>query len=46
MLDKPYGISCLGYQQTTGGIFVSSRYDQRSINLDTAELLNKVSLNF
>jgi len=29
ILNKPYGVSTLGYQQPTGGIFESSRYDQR-----------------
>lgn len=34
ILEKPYGLGCLGYMQKNGGVFRSSRFDQRDLQDD------------
>ncbi|MFH4980795.1 hypothetical protein AB6A40_007504 [Gnathostoma spinigerum] len=31
IVEKPYGISCFGYKQQGGGVFPSSRYDEKGV---------------
>lgn len=31
-MNKPFGVSCVGYKQKNGGVFPESRFDRKNAN--------------
>lgn len=49
IVNKPYGVGCVGYGQRNGGIFEDSRYDRRHIGDGEDEkdgVVNQKKVNF